>query len=258
MTTAIQDEIGDILTWCADVIEGGERNRGTFGGSLKGVCGTHSNDPLVRDSSTITAATNGTDSAFAATESNVNHAKLVRAGTGLPSIYMLCASSGNGLNTGAARALAQYGAGIYTMDAAYPANIAQGDTFVFREGFAHVPNGVDLFEEVPSGLDRRFELRALPGRELNYYGAGRAHYTTTLDVRLRLLKMSKQVDWVAAALQNSMIIRNTLTTPANRDGTYVRAILPGDGAPEIEVSDKHKVVVIDRLQLIYRVNTGYR
>jgi hypothetical protein len=61
-------------------------------------------------------------------------------------------------------------------------------------------------------------------------------------------------------MENIVILRSTITrggSPDLRDGTYTRALIPV-GVPEVLKDDQYKVVISDKYNLIYRVNTNYQ
>lgn len=138
-------------------------------------------------------------------------------------------------------------------------------SFRLLEGFKRCPNVIDINDAqqgVPGGFDRFFSLNAMPGRELDFYGRGLVTLDTTVEVRLRFVKAGRRNDTVAAVMQNALIIRNALCNSHNRPSSgaasdHFRALLPGAEGPQIETNDKHKVVTIDRLRLLYRASNVY-
>lgn len=138
-------------------------------------------------------------------------------------------------------------------------------TFRLLEGFKRCPNVVDINDAqqgVPGGFDRFFSVNALPGRELDFYGRGLVTMETTVELRLRFAKIGRRDDTVAAVMQNALILRNALCHSRNRPSTggaasHFRAILPGSDGAQVETNDKHKVVTIDRLRLLYRASNVY-
>lgn len=138
--------------------------------------------------------------------------------------------------------------------------------FRLLEGFKRSPNLSDINDAaagVPGGFDRFFSLNAGAGKELEIYGKGLVTLEAEVDVRLRLTKAGRRDDTVASAMENALILRNSLCHSRNRPiagsaaASYFRALLPGSGGTQIETNDKHKVVTLDRLRLLYRASNEY-
>lgn len=249
--------LGDILDHYADVIEGGNAYAG--GSSFRGIPGTRSSDARLRS---------GDDTPLTATDASADGTRIYQsAGTWAaerwqksttPGYFACCKSATESSNVGAARRITAWDAtSQYLTVDAFPASITVADVFDIRQGFKRMPNGLDVEEMTGEtlGYDRFFHLRLLPGQLLDWHGAGSLTYRGTLELRLRLLKLSREIDAVASVLENITLLATQLvrgSNPDHRDSTYVRALLPG-GVAETEKNDKVKVVAVQTFNLIYQV-----
>lgn len=249
--------ISAILDNYADVIEGGNSYRGS-GTAWSGIAGFQSIDQYA--GTTMTEDTGGSTTAIAQGEVVDTGARLAR--TDGPPMFCHCTTASNSSNLNAARKISAYNSttGAITLAKALPANNSAGDVYTIAEGFKRIPDGIDINDdatEIPSGFDRFFHLTALPGKRREWYGNGVETYETTLDIRLRFLKRARARLAAAAAWENLMLIRSILSRPTLRDGTYAQLLDGTSGEPKIETDDQHKIVAVDSLRLIYRINARY-
>ncbi len=255
--------LGFIVDNYADVIEGGNAYRGS-GTSHYGIPGTRSNDKGLRDGddTPLTATAGGSTTAFTVSGGSWATERWVKEFT--PGFLALCTSATNSDNENKARRITNWNdtTKVFTVDA-FPSATAADDVFSILHGFKRIPNNIDIMadaEKFEHGFDRFFHLRALPGQQLDWYGASGHTYQTILELRLRILKYAREHDAVASALENLAIIRSVITRGANpdhRDGTYTRALVPTGQQAEIEHEDGYKVVALDRYELIYRLDTTF-
>jgi hypothetical protein len=255
--------IGVILDSYADVIEGGSSWRGS-GTSFRGIPGTQSNDAGLRlgTDTPLTATAASTTTAFTVAGGSWDSSRWVKHDT--PGFFAVCTSATNAANVDAARRITGWDntTKVFTVDA-LPAALALGDVFTIRQGFKRIPNGVDIEADDTRhehGFDRFFHLSMMAGEQADWHGSGVATYKSTLEVRLRFLKYARIHDAVATALENLAIIRAVVTkgaSPDHRDGTYTRALLPQGKSSDVVKDDKLKVVVLDRYDIFYRINTTF-
>lgn len=252
-----------ILRNYADVIEGGNAYRGS-GTSWRGIPGSHSNDPELRQAvdTPLTAEPGGsTTTVIVAAARSWESSRWVKAET--PG-YFFIGATGTAANVGAARRVTGWNntTKTFTTDA-FPAAVAEDDTFTVRQGFKRVPNQEDPDRLGGIGFDRGFSLRAMPGDPVDYGGGGTATYRTKIEITLRMLKGGRMHDSAEAVLSNLALIREVITMagqyghPDHRDGTYTRALLPDVGSAQLVIDDKDKVVAADSYQLIYRINNAF-
>jgi hypothetical protein len=263
MTHASSQDVGAILDHYADVIEGGNAYNG--GTAYYGIPGRYSNTQWLRDGtySTLTSGGNGTTTTIVMANTTVHPAnRWVR--DKLPSYYALCTSATNAANTNKARRITAWTANTYTFTVqAFDAATQEADEFDVLEGFKRVPNGLDINdadEGQAAGYDRFFDLELMPIRALGWYGAGQQTWEGTLTVVLRLLKHARVRDWRRSFVENLTIIGNVMSSnqsgQEHRDSTYVRTLEPPQGAPEVRVNDRAKIVAALDLRIRYRVQRG--
>jgi hypothetical protein len=257
-TTVYDNPIGSILDNYADAIEGGNAYRGS-GTAYTGIAGYRSFDPFMGE--TVTSSGNGTTTTVVSTTLAAGDAlKLVHETS--PPVFLLsktqAALTGN---VGAARRItAHNGTSTFTVAPAFPEATASTDTFQLREGFKRSPNTIDLEadDSAKAGWDRYFQLSAAAGSRLDYSGNGRYLFETELHLRLRLRKAAARREVLASALENMALLATVLSDGNLRDsdGTgYTQVLSAPDGTPETLADDDHKVVLLARYRLVYRVTS---
>lgn len=259
-----QQALAAILDNYADVIEGGNAWRGS-GTSYRGIPGRQSNDQGIREDADtpLTADSNGTTTTMVVA-STYSWDSSRWAKTDTPGFFLLCTSATNAVNVNAARRITGWNntTKTFTTDA-FPAATSDDDVFTVLQGFKRLPNQLDIESaetEAPDGYDRMFSLRAAAGEQLEYFGSGKATYKTELELRLRINKYARQHDAIASAFENASIVRQALCmsgSPDHRDGTYTMALI-STGAQVTETkNDARKIVLLDKLALIYRIDLSY-
>jgi hypothetical protein len=259
---AFQQAIKAILDNYSDVIEGG--NTWNSGTSFRGIPGRQSNDNDLRqgNDTPITMTHNGSTTTAKYTSGDWEESRWVKNDT--PGYFLLCTSATNAANVNAARRITGWNntTSIFTVDA-FPAATTASDVFTVLQGFKRLPNqlAIELEDGGPEhGYDRMFTLSAIPGAQLDYFGAGKISYKTTLELTLRILKYGREHDAIASAFENLAIIRGIITkgaSPDHRDGTYTRALISTGEAMEIVTNDTNKIVAVDKYILIYRLDTTF-
>lgn len=258
-----QNALDVILNNYADVIEGGSAYRGS-GTSWKGLPGYGSNDPGLRlATDTPLTAITGTTGTTTVEIHNTNYSweteRWVKVYT--PGFFLLCTSATNSANVGAARRITGWDntEHQFTTDA-FPATLTSGDVFSVMQGFKRIQNNIDIMNpdlEINGGYDRCFHFSAGAGEDQQWYGSGVMTLKTTLDLQVRFLKYSRAHDVVASAMTNMAILRAGLCRGEHRDGTYTRALLPTDNHAEVLLDDPTKIVISDKYDLLYRINTEF-
>ncbi len=262
MTHVSDQAIGSILDNYADVIEGGTTWRGS-GTSHKGIPGTRSNDKDLRSAADtpLTAEAGGsTTTLIVASSRSWDTSRWVKQDT---PAYFAVYRTGTAANQYAARRITNWNntTKTFTVDA-FPASIAEADTFAIRQGFKRVPNTVDILGQAKDGFDRFFDLRTpSAGQMLPWWGGGNRTFETTIELHLRMLKFGRAHDAERSAFENLAIIRSIITKAANpdhRDGTYTQLLNPLGESGEKVVDDASKVVVKDTYRLRYRINAAFQ
>lgn len=248
--TILGESLGDILDAYSDVIEGGNAYRGS-GASWPGVPGVESRYSRIGEIGTLTASivTPSTTSIPVASPPTIASNEFVKERT--PPYFLHCLTASASENEGAARKISAYSGGTFTT-AAFPENVQDADTFVLREGFVRVPNGVDIEElNAQDGYDRTFHISAEVGGREGWFGDGYHYYRTDLAVRLRLLKHKRARTDTESAWRNMARIQTFLT-----HGTYrpsaVRAVLMTGSSTATLVDDPSKIVIQATMPMIYR------
>ncbi len=252
--------IGTILNNYADVIEGGNAYAsGTIYNGIPGVGGPseYSGASLIVDAS----ASNSTTVFKSTSLPDVDATRLDR--TGIPPMFVVCTSQAalTG-NVGAGRKITAYASDtdLYTVAPAFADTIAENDAFTVLEGFRRAPDNWDIDDEdagVPAGFDRAFSLSMLPGVQMPWYGNGVEQYKSTLEIRVRYLKRSRNRTATASVLENALRMRSILSKPSMRDGTFTQILDPEAEGPEIEFEDKTKIVTLDKYAIQYRVTSTF-
>jgi hypothetical protein len=259
MTTLLTEVIGAILDNYGDVVEGGNAYRGS-GTAYKGIPGTHSWHDWVKDNGTglaVTTAAPSTTSIKLAGVPAANAATMIR--TSAPPFFILTTIAAAGGVTGAARKIASHDGTSTFVTAAFPGNVANGDTVSILEGFKRCPDGIDLEgdgdTEAKDGFDRLFRLTMLPGERMAWTGNGSAMYRTTLNLDLRILRRSRQHQCAESALQNVQRVAEALCRGEHR-GSYTQSLLQA-GPPVLLKDDINKAVVRLPLNLVYQLVTSF-
>lgn len=253
--------IGSILDHYADVIEGG--NAYNAGSSYLGIPGSYSRDPglMSGDDTPLAAEGAGDATTINVTGHSWPQSRWVRA-DGAP-YFLLCTAGATG-SVGEARRITAWDntAKNFTVDD-FTVAPGSGGEFDVLEGFRRLPDTIDINAEdtlSDGGYDRSFNLGLMPVSPRDQYGNGTETWDGVLTLTLRLLKHGRLHDWQASAVENLTFLASALTlghNPDHRDGTYIRALLPMEAAPEIVHDDKTKLVAAAQMPIVYRLQRGF-
>jgi hypothetical protein len=224
--------------------------------SQKGVPGSYSADELLRASGGVTFTATGATGKTVIQDTTASYSAGRWVSSNGPGFWLVCTSASDSSNVDAARKISAWTQSTTSFTtAAFPANLSTGDEFEVRQGFKQAPNHVDI-ESAQSGFDRYFQLSALPGADIGYYGSGVRNYRTEIELRLRLLRYSRDVDIRRSVLENLRALVDAATLRSNYESTYTRW---ADAQAEYEIveNDADKIVALARWPLQYRVQLGY-
>lgn len=262
MVHILDQNIGRIIAHYSDVIEGGNAyNRGTV---FRGIPGRGTADPDLRsgDDRTLTATAAGTTTSIVVGAGTWARERWVKEGT---AGYFLWCRTGATLAIEQCRRITDWDLATKTFTV-HAFDNAPGDaaTFTVAQGFKRLPNTIDInAEETESiaGYDRFFSVDIEPTKQLEWYGNGTETWEGVLKVALRTLKLGRFHDHKKSAFTNIMYLAVVMTRghdPDHRDGTYVRALFPPTGAPEVTADDQHKIVLTVNLPIVYRLERGFQ
>lgn len=265
MTTTILNQApAAILSNYADVIEGGNAYRGS-GDDYAGIPTLQSKDRAIDEIGTLTPTLGGNTTTLYAPTSLTAAQVATYVRTDIPPVFILCTSNGEAedRNVGAARKVTGWTAGgaeddIITFgEKAWPVSTNGSDTYVARIGYKRVPDIYDIEADGPErGWDRTFQLRLFPGNQLDLNGNGTRWFAAELEVRLRFEKHRRERLALDSLLENLTILRSVIPQGDNRDATFVQSIDARTTEPEI-VEDSDKVVITDRYDMTYRVQSKF-
>lgn len=253
------------------VIEGGTPN-GTIYYPGVPAYGFEEDDELIgglTGVSTVTAAAgSNTTQIVTATDHTLTHPKLATkfgpsSGGSYEKLYPGFLVGQTAPNAGVVRRIEQWVGTTITVygGASFPYTVSVADTFQILLGFRRAPDNIDLDSPnagAPNAWDRFYTLNALPGRRIGWYGNGIEHYETELELTVRFLKKSRARRVMNHALTNMFALRAVLAKPSSRDHTkYIQTVSTFESEPDIVLDDAQHIVVRDRFQLTYRVDTTH-
>jgi hypothetical protein len=163
-------------------------------------------------------------------------------------------------NYNVVRRIISWGGPTILFGSLWPFTVTIGDSFKPMVGFRRAPDNADL-EDLGAGAawDRFFSLEIMPGRRDSWWGNNIEHYRTQLVVKVRFLKKARSRRVWKYALRQMLSLRAALCKPAARDANgIVQMVSAEDSEPEILAQDSDRMTVVDRLALVYRIDSTHR
>lgn len=254
----------------ADVIEGGRPYMGPSGTIHIGVpaLGAEDDDQIFSVLTSIEAAAGSSESVIVTA---VDYpalypglaGRITPSGAAYEAVYphFLVGMNGAGnANNHVARRIVAWPNTSAGLLRAFPDTVTVGSLFKPMLGFRRAPDNVDLeAADAPGAWDRFFSIEIMPGKRDGWWGNDVEHYRTQLVVRVRFLKKSRARRVLYYALQNMLSIRSALCKPESRDpGGLVQQVSAEDTEPEQLIEDNDRIVMIDRLTMVYRIDATHR